>query len=80
MVLAILAFCLSCMHRQTAEGTLIKQRDNQILSITGQRQISGIYPHLTTYSHGRVDGIYGKGNECGIGALAVWNEKREFFR
>ena len=46
-----------------------------MISINGQRKISGIYPHLTTYAHGRVNGEYGFGSECGIGALTEWNDK-----
>lgn len=50
-------------------------KDGEITSIEGARRISGIFPHLTTYAHGRINGTYGFGNECGIGALAVWNDK-----
>jgi hypothetical protein len=46
-----------------------------MISIKGDRKISGIYPHLTTYSHGRSNGQYGFGSECGIGAMAEWNDK-----
>ncbi|MCQ0110065.1 hypothetical protein [Zhouia amylolytica] len=54
--------------------TYVEFEDGKIRSIEGKRQISGIYPHLATYSHNREDGTYEFGNECGIGALAVWNE------
>jgi len=47
----------------------------EIISIKGSRQISGIFPHLTTYAHGRENGTYDFGNECEIGALAIWNDK-----
>lgn len=60
---------------QSNSSTFKSSQDGEILSIDGQRKISGIYPHLTTYSHGRLNGNYGFGNECGIGALAVWNSK-----
>lgn len=47
----------------------------EILSTSGQRCISGVYPHLTTYAHARVNGQYGFGNECGIGAVVPWYGK-----
>ncbi len=43
--------------------------------------MSGIYPHLTTYTHGRANGIQSYKNsaegqrECGIGALVFWGGK-----
>lgn len=46
-----------------------------IVSTSGKRCISGVYPHLTTYAHARVNGKYGFGNECGIGAIVPWNGK-----
>lgn len=55
--------------------TTVKVVDGEMTSISGTRKISGIYPHLTTYAHARINGEYGFGNECGIGALAVWNDK-----
>ncbi|WP_146746581.1 hypothetical protein [Sinomicrobium soli] len=44
-------------------------------SAEGSRKISGIYPHLTVYAHKRMAGNYDSGQETGIGALAVWNDK-----
>ena len=40
-------------------------------------QISGVYPHLCTYSQYRPDGSHqGSGsNECGIGAVVPWADK-----
>lgn len=46
-----------------------------IVSTSGKRYISGVYPHLTTYAHARVNGKYGFGNECGIGAVVPWQGK-----
>ncbi|MEQ3273539.1 hypothetical protein [Bacteroides thetaiotaomicron] len=46
-----------------------------IAETSGNRLINGVYPHLTTYSHARVDGKYGFGNECGIGAIVPWQGK-----
>lgn len=45
--------------------------NGEIASTHGNRLISGIYPHLTTYSHARTNGQYKSGEECGIGAIAV---------
>jgi len=43
----------------------------------GHRQISGVYPHLTTYGIYSQDGAHLKGghNECGIGAVVPWAGK-----
>ena len=81
LTLIIFLFCgfhfFSCTvsKNQAKFSANVIAKDGEILSISGQQKISGIYPHLTTYSHGRLKGNYGFGNECGIGALAVWNEK-----
>lgn len=53
----------------------VTSQDGEITSLKSQRKISGIYPHLTTYAHARLNGNYSFGNECGIGGLAVWNDK-----
>ncbi|QTD38459.1 hypothetical protein JL193_03975 [Polaribacter batillariae] len=70
-------FVVSCSKtkHEEASKTAVTTKNGEITSIHGNRKISGIYPHLTTYAHGRIDGTYGFGNECGIGALAVWNKK-----
>jgi len=39
------------------------------------RQISGVYPHLTTYAHHDPQGRYKTGSECGIGAVVPWAGK-----
>ncbi len=53
----------------------ISQSNGEITAIKGTYNVSGIYPHLTTYTHGRVDGKNHRQWECGIGALAEWNDK-----
>ena len=53
----------------------VESADGEITKVSGDLKISGVYPHLTTYAHGRLDGTYGFGSECGIGALAEWNGK-----
>ena len=55
--------------------SVTETKDGEITNILGSLEISGIYPHLTTYAHGRENGTYSDGSECGIGALAVWNDK-----
>ena len=49
----------------------------QMLEILGTRKISGVYPHLTTYSQSRKDGRFFKQGhqECGIGAVVPWANK-----
>lgn len=59
----------------TKNSTQFAFKDGIITSLKGKRKISGIYPHLTTYSHSRLNGTYGFGNECGIGAMALWQDK-----
>lgn len=72
--LAALVLVSACsQHPQSSYQT---DKDSiQILSTSGTRCISGVYPHLTTYSHARVNGKYGFGNECGIGAIVPWQGK-----
>lgn len=70
------AFATFLLGTTTSHSKTVWQTDNgQITSITGDLLISGVYPHLTTYSHARENGIYGYGDECGIGAIAVWGGK-----
>lgn len=65
--------CTACaQHIPQANFTKLNE---DITSTYGNRLISGIYPHLTTYSHARSNGKYRSGEECGIGAIAVWNGK-----
>ena len=70
-------FVASCSQFSTQSdlNTAYTQENNQITTLSGKRQISGIYPHLTVYTHARTDGIIGKGQEAGIGALAEWQDK-----
>ncbi|MBD3588510.1 hypothetical protein [Bacteroides sp. GM023] len=51
------------------------EKDGKMSVISGKQMISGVYPHLTTYAHARSNGQYKFGDECGIGALAVWGGK-----
>lgn len=51
--------------------------EEQITATSGKRQISGVYPHLTTYAQSRRDGAFFKDHheECGIGAVIPWADK-----
>ena len=74
----LIIVCWSCKTSEPKKHklpTTVKIDKGEITSVSGTRNISGIYPHLTTYAHARANGSYSFGNECGIGALAVWNEK-----
>lgn len=55
--------------------THCKTENGEMRELWGKDCFSGVYPHLTTYAHGRRDGTYHYGDECGIGALAVWGDK-----
>lgn len=61
---------------QQGQCTYMTDKDStNIISISGNRFINGIYPHLTTYAHSRTNGAYKFGNECGIGAIVPWQGK-----
>ena len=50
--------------------------EEQMLSTSGTRHISGVYPHLSTYSQSRKDGRFKPAHEeCGIGAVIPWADK-----
>lgn len=66
-------FFSACTVQQPNAGFNVT--NGEITSTHGNRNISGIYPHLTTYAHNRANGQYKFGDECGIGAIAVWNDK-----
>lgn len=55
----------------------VLNNEEQMLEISGSRKISGVYPHLTTYSQSRKDGRFFKQGhqECGIGAVVPWVNK-----
>ena len=51
--------------------------EEQVVKMSGNRKIAGIYPHLTTYSQSRKDGKFFKDShqECGIGGIIPWAGK-----
>ena len=51
--------------------------EQEMVAISGTRKISGVYPHLTTYSQSRKDGKFFKDGheECGIGAVIPWADR-----
>lgn len=75
LVLFVLSACQSKNDDSLKNKTTVQVENGEMAAIKGERKISGIYPHLTTYAHGRINGEYGFGSECGIGALAEWNDK-----
>ncbi len=46
----------------------------EMVTTSGKREISGVYPHLTTYAQSLKSGEFFKGGheECGIGAIIPW--------
>lgn len=79
-IFILLLIVTSCKNVQEAQSskiqkTKVQSDDGRISSVSGERKISGVYPHLTTYAHKRIEGDYKFGNETGIGALAEWNDK-----
>lgn len=75
LVLFVMAACQSQDGDSIHKKTTVQVENGEMVATSGERKISGIYPHLTTYAHGRINGEYGFGSECGIGALAEWNGK-----
>jgi hypothetical protein len=80
LIQMFLGICIiSCSHSELQKNEIqkaeISQSDGEIRRIKGSFNISGIYPHLTTYTHGRVDGKNTKELECGIGGIVEWNNK-----
>jgi hypothetical protein len=84
----LLLSVVSCKTNNKSEidPASVTTEEGEIRSISGSFQISGIYPHLTTYTHRRIDGkqsyIWSEKQkrhkaqwECGIGALAEWQGK-----
>ena len=53
------------------------KNEAQMVSASGTRLISGVYPHFTTYSQSRKDGRFFKKahQECGIGGIIPWADK-----
>ena len=69
------ALFASCANNNSMASFKLDKDSINIAETSGNRLINGVYPHLTTYSHARVDGKYGFGNECGIGAIVPWQGK-----
>lgn len=69
----LLALCTS--SKETTCNYITDKDSVNITTLSGQHCISGVYPHLTTYAHARVNGKYGYGDECGIGAVIPWQGK-----
>lgn len=74
----ILSMPLFAQQKSIPAATITEEKE-QITSIQGSFNVSGVYPHLTTYAHGRVNGkssfIPKEQIECGIGGLVEWGGK-----
>lgn len=80
--LSIISTGLAFAQQSTDRGTASVEFDSvkgedQMVATSGTRKISGVYPHLTTYSQSRKDGKFFKNRheECGIGAVIPWADK-----
>ena len=80
--LSIISTGLAFAQQSTDRGTASVEFDSvkgedQMVATSGTRKISGVYPHLTTYSQSRKDGKFFKDRheECGIGAIIPWADK-----
>lgn len=77
----ILASVVLCTQLAAAESASVTtgtvKGQEEIASITGSREISGVFPHLTAYSQSRADGLFSAPGheECGIGGLVPWASK-----
>lgn len=78
IIILSLISTLGLAQKQLPTATFT-QDNGEITSISGSFNVSGVYPHLTTYSHGRVNGknshIPNEQWECGIGAIVEWAGK-----
>lgn len=63
---------INAVNREPMHAGFFAHESGEMTELSGKCFISGVYPHLTTYAHGRANGQYKYGDECGIGALAVW--------
>ena len=76
-----IAFFMACAVTRFAQAAPIQPPDSvpvaEITETTGKFFLSGVYPHLTTYSQSRVDGLFHRADssECGIGAIVPWAGK-----
>ena len=44
------------VEQNNVETAKFAVKNGEITNVSGNREISGIYPHLTTYAHGRANG------------------------
>ena len=70
-----LSFAAASEPATVTTGTVNGQEE--ITSVSGTREISGVYPHLTMYSQSRIDGLFSAGghSESGIGGIVPWAGK-----
>ena len=88
LLIILIPLFISCQKQSTLNPAIIESTNDTITSIYGTYNVSGIYPHLTTYTHSHVNGMqsysgwegkhgiaHGGQRECGIGALVEWKGK-----
>lgn len=77
LILALYVHPLAIAAQEILPSQTSQKRVLELEESTGTRFISGIYPHLTTYSQSRVDGLFNRADsmECGIGAIVPWAGK-----
>ncbi len=82
ILLFIFAACQTTRKEADVPHTKTETQDGAFTLFKGEFNVSGVYPHLTTYSHARTNEVHSYAGmqdrsqrECGIGALAVWNNK-----
>ena len=61
------------LHAESPPASLPALRTNEleVTGTSGDRFISGVYPHLTAYSQSLISGAFSQNSlgECGIGAV-----------
>ncbi len=71
------AWSVSVVAEENRQTSTKANPTEEITETNGDRFISGVYPHVTTYSQSRVDGLFNRSDssECGIGAIVPWAGK-----
>ena len=67
------------LHAESTPASLPALRTNEleVTGTSGDRFISGVFPHLTAYSQSLISGAFSRKElgECGIGAIIPWAGK-----
>ena len=72
----LIPFALGCLTLLPVQAA-VQTPAEEIAGTSGDRFISGVYPHLTTYGQSRKSGVFSRkdSDECGIGAVIPWAGK-----